>query len=167
MTAGCVQSHRQPYAYTPAYTTTPTTLTVSPTSDYPTERVYTTPTDTVITPPPRVVYSAPTETVIPQTSVVAQGAPLVVGEVPANAPVATASAEDVALANQIRQMIADDGELRAAARNARISIFNGQVTITGTTVTREQRQRLHNAIEGLPGIYRLDDRLRATLERTD
>jgi len=64
-------------------------------------------------------------------------------------------------------MIADDGELLAAARNARISVYNGQVTITGTTITREQRQRLHIAIEGLPGVYRLDDRLRATLDRSN
>ncbi len=165
--SGCVQSYREPYAYTPAYTTTPTTVTVAPTSEYRTERVYSVPTDTVVTPPPRVVYTTPTESVGPQTSVVVPGAPVVVAEVPSGAAVVTSSSADVALANQIRQMIADDGELLAAARNARISVYNGRVTITGTTITREQRQRLHNAIEGLPGVYRLDDRLRATLDRSN
>jgi len=164
LTAGCVESHRQPYAYT----TTPTAITVAPTSDYPTERVYSVPTDTVITPPPVVTYSTPTETVIPRSSVAPPGSPIIVVERPSSVPITTTtSSADVALANQIRQMIADDGDLLAAARNARISVYNGTVTMTGTTVTREERNRLHNAIEGVPGVYRLDDRLRATLERSN
>jgi len=165
--SGCVQSHRADYAYTPAYSTTPTTVTVTPTSTYTTERVYTVPGQTVVAPPPTVVQAAPGQTItVPAASVVTTPNPLIVTEAPTDVPAGPTSASDLVLAGEIRRMISDDGDLISAARNTRISIYNGIVTITGTTITRDQRERLHAAIESVPGIIKLDDRVRATLDRS-
>jgi hypothetical protein len=157
LTAGCVQSHRAAYAYTPEYYSTPSTVTystpstvtVSPTSDYPAERVYTVPNETVVTTTSPVVTSP---------------APLIVTGAPAGIPAGSPSASDLVLAGEIRRMISEDNNLVRASRNTRIAIYNGQVTITGTTATRDDRERLHAAMESVPGIIRLDDRVRATLE---
>jgi len=160
LSAGCVQSHRAPYAYTPAYSTTPNVVTVAPTSDYQTERVYSVPTETVVTTaPPR----APYEVTVPTTS----PTPVIVTEAPSTVPTAPTSSSDLVLAGEIRRVIAQDPDFIAAARDTRISIWGGVVTLTGTTVTRTERERLHRAIEGVPGIYKLDDRLRATLDRSN
>jgi osmotically-inducible protein OsmY len=70
------------------------------------------------------------------------------------------------LAGEIRRVIAQDGDLVAAARDTRISIYDGIVTITGTTVTRNDRERLFRAIETVPGIRSIDNRVRATLDRS-
>jgi BON domain-containing protein len=165
LTAGCVDSQRAPYAYTPAYTTTPSTVTVSPTSEYGTERVYAVPSETVVTTPPSVVYETSRQPVVPAAPVVTSQAPFIITEPPRNAAVGTTSSTDLVLAGELRRMIVDDDELLAAARNVRISIYNGRVTLTGTTVTRAERERLHAAVESVPGVYNVDDRVRPTLNR--
>jgi hypothetical protein len=161
LSAGCVQSHRAPYAYTPAYSTTPNAVMVAPTSQYQTERVYSAPTETVVTTAPtRAPYEVST---VPTTGPI----PVIVTEAPSTVPAAPTSSSDLVLAGEIRRVIAQDPDLIAAARDTRISIWAGVVTLTGTTVTRTERERLHRAIEGVPGIYKLDDRLRATLDRSN
>jgi hypothetical protein len=142
-------------------------VTVTPTSTYNTERVYTVPGPTVVTTPSTVVQTVPDQTVtVPGSAVVATPSPLIVTEAPTEAPAGPTRAADLVLAGEIRRMISDDGDLISAARNTRISIYNGIVTITGTTITRDQRERLHAAIESVPGIIKLDDRVRATLDRS-
>jgi hypothetical protein len=158
LTAGCVQSHRGTYAYTPAYSA-PTAVTVSPASDYNRDRVYRIPTETIVT-------TSPTTVEVPSTTVATGPGPVIVTEPPPNAPVLTAHQSDLVLAGEIRQVIAQDGDLVAAARDTRISIYDGIVTITGTTVTRNDRERLLRAIGTVPGIRSIDNRVRATLDRS-
>jgi hypothetical protein len=159
LTAGCVQSHRGTYAYNPAYSTAPTAVAVSPTSDYNRERVYRVPTETVVT-------TRTTTVEVPPTPVATRPGPVIVSEPPPNAPVSTASASDLVLGGEIPRAIAQDGDFVAAARDTRISIYDGIVTITGTTVTRNDRERLLRAIETVPGIRSIDNRVRATLDRS-
>ena len=165
LTAGCVQSHRAAYAYTPEYYSTPSTVTYST----PSTVTYSTPSTVTVSPtsdyPPERVYSVPNETVVTTTSpVVTSPAPMIVTEAPAGIPAGSPSASDLVLAGEIRRMISEDNNLVRASRNTRIAIYNGRVTITGTTATRSDRERLHAAMESVPGIIRLDDRVRATLE---
>ena len=171
---GCVSHRTRTYAVVPANSTT--TTTVSPVSTRETVRVY--PSDTtVVTTPPRVVTT--TRPVVTTTTptvstpvVTAPGTvistPVVVTEMPPDLPPTTttvASSASLALAENIRALLAADTTLNSAARDVRISVYNGRLTLTGRTVTELERQRLHSALAGLPGVSRVDDRVQVDLQR--
>jgi hypothetical protein len=178
LAVGCVHSHRTAhYAATPAV--------VTPTSTRPPVRVYQEPTRSVITtspevvtapvitgPPvvrtpavvttPSVVTRAPVVTTPSVTTIPSVTVPSVIVETPPDAPT-SAQSENLALAENIRRALAADTLLNSAARDVRMSVYNGRVTMTGRTVSEAERQRLHSAISGLPGVYRLDDRIQVDL----
>jgi osmotically-inducible protein OsmY len=92
----------------------------------------------------------------------------VVTESPPDLPPTTttvASSASLALAENIRALLAADPTLNSAARDVRISVYNGRLTLTGRTVTELERQRLHSALAGLPGVSRVDDRVQVDLQR--
>jgi osmotically-inducible protein OsmY len=71
----------------------------------------------------------------------------------------------MATADTIRNVLLADPALASAARDMRISVLNGQITMTGRVVTQHDRERLHSAIAGIPGAYRVDDRVQVELNR--
>ena len=91
-------------------------------------------------------------------------APMVIAEAPTGIA-ARPTSNDMALAESIRNMLATDGGLNSSARNVRISVYDGLVNMTGTTVTQADRERLHSAIAGLPGVYRVNDKVEVDLNR--
>ena len=156
ITVGCVKSHQPRYAVVPATTT--------PVSTRETVRVYpstttTVPTTTtVVTAPPKVITTTPSTVVTTPSTVIS--APAVVTELPPDLPPTTvASADNLTVAESIRRMLATDSALNSAARDVRISVYNGRVTLTGQTDTVNERQRLQSAIASVPGVTRVDDRL--------
>jgi osmotically-inducible protein OsmY len=69
------------------------------------------------------------------------------------------------LAENIRRLLASQPNLNSAARNVRFSVYSGRVIMTGTTVTQGERQLLHSAVGGLPGVSRVDDKVQVDLSR--
>ena len=65
----------------------------------------------------------------------------------------------------MRKMFEADPNLASAARNVRISVLSGQVTMTGTVVTQSDREALHSAVNTTPGVFRVDDRVQVDLNR--
>jgi hypothetical protein len=149
--AGCIQSHRAPVVYstTPVYSTVPSTT------------IYTTPPAA----PPTTVYTTPsTTTVLPPTS----SRPVVRVYSPAPARVVTVTVTgahdaDLNLAENIRSGLSSDTSLMDAARNVQMSIYDGRVTMTGTTSSESARQLLHSAIAAMPGVASLDDQVAVEL----
>jgi len=140
LASGCVYSHRQPVVYTPVPTV------VAPVSERSVVRVY--PEASTVVP------------VTPSTTVVEPSTTTAVAT-----PRATVAAGDLAMADSIRRMFAADPALATAARNVRISVINGQITMTGTVLTEHDRSILHSAIGGMPGVNRFDDRVQVDLNR--
>jgi hypothetical protein len=143
---GCVESHRRPVAVyspvppatvvtTPAPTTAP--VVVAPTSERPAVRVYPPQTTTVVTTP---------------------GA---VATVPAN----EASASDLAIAEQIRHLLATDTSVGSAARDSEITVRDSIVTLRGNAATERARQLLIGSVAAIPGVVRVQDNLQPTLNR--
>jgi len=148
--AGCVQSHRAPVVYseTPVYSTVPATT------------IYTAPPAA----PPTTVYTTPPTTVLAPTS--SRPEVRVYSPEPARivtVPVTGAHDADLALAEDIRAGLSNNTSLLDAARNVQMSIFDGRVTLTGTTGTESARQLLHSAIGAMPGVTSLDDQVRVEL----
>jgi BON domain-containing protein len=112
------------------------------------------PTSTVITVPP--VSERPAVRVYPEPSTV-------ISEPATTTP--SVSSGDLAVANTIRQLFVADPTLASAARNVRISVINGYVTMTGTVLTEHERSTLHSAIASIPGVTRVDDRVQVDLNR--
>ena len=139
--SGCVYSHRNPPV---VYSTTPTVIT----------EPIVTPSPTIVTPTPTVVAPISDRPVV-----------RVYPEVPTVAPTTTVSSQDMATADTIRNVLLADPALASAARDVRISVLNGQITMTGTVVTQHDRERLHSAIPGIPGAYQVDDRVQVELNR--
>ena len=139
LAAGCVYSHREPVTYTtPAASTV-----VVPTSTRPATRVY-----------------PPATTVVTET-------PVVITEAPPGVPSSTTTRpSDLALANSIRGMLGGDSALAAAARNVRMSVYDGRVALTGTTFTDQDREQIHSAIASLPGVTRVEDNVQVYPSRT-
>jgi hypothetical protein len=153
--AGCVHSHRNP-----TYTVVPAP---APVSSRPAVRVYPSETTTVVT-TPKVVTAPPAIVTTPSTVVTTT--PGIYTELPPDVPPTTvASSDNLAMAENIRQALSADPSLNSAARNARISVYNGRVTLTGRAATDLERQRLHTALASLPGVSRVDDRLVVDLPR--
>jgi len=80
--------------------------------------------------------------------------------IPTPAPSATVSSADVETANIVRRIFEADRGLAQAARNARISVLNGQITMTGSVATRRDRVAVRNAMRSTPGVSRVEDLLR-------
>ncbi len=97
--------------------------------------------------------------VYPETSTVV---PSTIVPVPSTTTVAPG---DLATADAIRKMFEVDGALAAIARNVRITVLNGQVTLTGTVVTQNDHEALHSAISTTPGVSSVDDRVQIDLNR--
>lgn len=123
---------------------------------------------------PGVVYESVTPTVTvptserPVTRVYTETpatvvAPTVIAE-PAT-PTTTVASTDLAMADNIRKMLLADPALSSAARNVRIAVFDGRVTMTGTVVTVHDREILHSALSTMPGVTRLDDQVQVDLQR--
>lgn len=155
--AGCIQSHRAPVAYSvpaPAvYSTVPTT----PIYSAP-------PAATVYTAPPTTVYTTPSTTIVAPTS--SRPAVRVYSPAPSRiitVPVAGAHDSDLALGEDIRAGLSSDTSLMSAARNVQMTIYDGRVTLTGTTSSESARQLLHNAITAMPGVASLDDQVAVDL----
>lgn len=164
LSVGCVSHRPRTYTVVPAP--------ASPVSSRETVRVYPS-GSTVVTAPPGVVAATPpvvSAPVVTAPVVTTPGTvlrtPTVVTEVPPDLPPATvASSENLAVAENIRTMLSADPALNSAARDVRISVYNGRITMTGRTVTELERQRLHTALSRLPGISRVDDRIQVDLQR--
>ena len=149
LVSGCVESHRQPVVYSdpssfnrtpmPAYSppppaySTPAPVIVAPTSERPDVRIYAADSAPVVVSPP-----APIITYSPAES-------------------------DLALANSLRQMLSADSSLASAARNVRMSIRDGRVTLTGTTSSERARQLMERAVAGTPGVAAVEDRVQVDL----
>ena len=151
LTAGCIQSHRAPVVYseTPAvYSTVPSTTIYTAQPAAPPSTVINTPSTTVLAPtssrPVVRVYS-------PEPSRVVA------------VPVSGAHEADLALAEDIRSGLSSDTSLMDAARNVQMSIYDGRVTLTGTTGTENARQLLHTAVARMPGVASLDDQVTVEL----
>jgi len=134
--SGCVYSHRPRVVYTP---TTP--IAVAPTSERQVVRVYPEATTTVIAP-----AGVPSTSTIP-------------------APAARVSSADLGTANTIRKMFETDSDLTSTARNVRISVLNGRVTMTGFVRTDDDRSALNRALSTTPGVSSVDDQIRVELNR--
>jgi len=146
LTSGCVYSHRNPPV---VYSPTPAVITAEP--------AIVAPSTTVITPAPTVVTPTsdrPVVRVYPETPIVA-----------ADTTPTTVPSADWATADTIRKVLVADPTLASAARNVRISVLNGQVTMTGAVLTQHDRELLHSAIAGMPGVSRVDDRVQVELNR--
>ena len=135
---GCVYSHRNGVVYGPE------PVVVTPTSERHVVRVY--PEATTVVPGTTVV-PAPSTTVVPSPNT------------------ASFASGDLAIADSMRRMFQADPTLASAARNVRISVLNGQVTMTGTVVTQSDREALHSAVNTTPGVSRVDDRVQVDLNR--
>jgi hypothetical protein len=154
LSAGCVSHRPLVYSSTPDV--------VTPTSEREAVRVYPSTTTTVVSPPSTVV----TAPAVVTTSPAIPGAPLVVTEAPPNvAPSTLVVADNTAVAERIRSLLAEDSYLNSAARSVRFSVYNGRVTMTGRTGTNSERERLHSAIAAVPGVYQVEDRVSLNLER--
>jgi hypothetical protein len=99
------------------------------------------------------VYPEPTTVVVPSTVV------------PVPSTTSTYASGDVAIAGAMRRMFEADPNLASSARNVRITVLNGQVTMTGTVVTQNDREALHSAVNTTPGVSRVDDRVQVDLNR--
>jgi hypothetical protein len=148
---GCVQSHRAPAVYSEApaiFSTVPTTT------------IYTAPPAA----PPTIVYSTPSAAFLAPTS--ARPAVRVYSPAPTRVvavPVAGAHDADLALAEDIRAGLSTDTSLMSAARNVQMTIYDGRVTLTGTTSSESARQLLHSAIATMPGVASLDNQVTVEL----
>jgi hypothetical protein len=109
----------------------------------------------VVTPTP--VSDRPVVRVYPEATTVEPSTPL-----PSTSTVASG---DLAVADAMRKMFEADPALAAAARNVRITVLQGQVTMTGTVVTQNDRESLHSAVNTTPGVYSVDDRVQVDLNR--
>jgi len=144
MLTGCVQSHR---THPVVYSTTPAIIT---------EPVVPTPNTTIVTPAPTVLSPTsdrPVVRVYPE-------APAVVDT---SAATSAISSQDLATADTIRKLLIADPTLASAARNVRISVLNGQITMTGTVLTQHDREMLRSAIARIPGAFQVDDRVQVEL----
>jgi len=142
---GCIYSHRNRPV---VYSTTPAVITEPP---------VVAPSTTVVTPAPTITSPTsdrPVVRVYPVPSPVLD-----------TTTTSAVSTQDLAVADAIRAVLVSDPGLASAARNVKISVLNGQITMTGTVLTQNDREKLHSAVGGIPGAYQLDDRVQVELNR--
>ncbi len=72
----------------------------------------------------------------------------------------SARASDRRVTEAIRDQIAEDGTVSEGARNIEISTTDGVVTLRGEVSSAEEQTVLASLAEGMPGVRRVDDRLR-------
>ena len=129
--AGCVNSHRREYVYSPAYSPAPVLTPTGPSS----ARVY-----PEVPPPPPPTLPPPT-TVAPEQSSV------------------TTSSSDVAIAESVRGVLRND--LTSPMRRVEASVYHGVVTLRGSVPSDSDRQAIVARVNRLPGVLRVDDQLMA------
>jgi osmotically-inducible protein OsmY len=73
------------------------------------------------------------------------------------------SESDMALAQSIRRILSADTSLAAAARNMRMSIRDGRVTLTGTTPSENARQIVERTVATIAGVVAVDNQAQVEL----
>jgi osmotically-inducible protein OsmY len=68
---------------------------------------------------------------------------------------------DAELAEQVRQIIQDDGTLASNASTVSVTVENGIVTLFGDVDSEEQRQMLIDKVRGMSGVVGVVDQLRS------
>jgi hypothetical protein len=70
---------------------------------------------------------------------------------------------DTAVAETIRDTIANDPDLKLACQRVDIEVTNGRAILRGAVATDRQRQEIRESISSISGVGRIEDHLRVEL----
>lgn len=69
------------------------------------------------------------------------------------------SAQDIEAAAQIRRSITDDAAMSTNARNVKIMVANGVVTLRGVVDSQDEKQKIEDIARRTTGVTRVDNEL--------
>jgi hypothetical protein len=81
------------------------------------------------------------------------------GTVEASSPTYSHDQADRNLAQQIRQALNDDESLAASARQVEILVNHGSVTLRGTVLSSDEKQRIEEKVKHCAGVNNVDNQL--------
>jgi len=84
---------------------------------------------------------------------------IVAGLMLITAPLARAAVDaDKSINDKIFQLLMSDKSLAKGTEKTRVTIHDGEVTLVGNVATETDKERLHKAIAGVPGVQQVNDK---------